>query len=205
MPREIELTIYGIDKGELVERLRQLNATFIGKYDFKTINFQFETKGSIKSLDTSEDDEQYYSTWVRIRTDGSRTTLTLKEQHGTTISKRMEFEVEVSDFLETVKIMMKLLPTKQYVYIESERDEYKLGSVTIDINKRPYLPYSIEIEAESEELVREAYRKLGIKKEPMKSLAVSDSEFYKLFGVDYEQVSQENAKKLSKMLEGIGE
>ena len=46
----------------------------------------------------------------------------------------------------------------------------------------------------------ETYKKLSIRKEPMKSIAVPDEEFYKLFGVDYKMVSKEYKEKLEKML-----
>ena len=200
MPKEIELTVYGIDREEVIKKLEECKAVFVGKYHFKTVNFQLETKGTIKSLEASKEDEKYYTAWVRVRTDGKRTTLTFKEQYGTTILKRNEYEVEVSDFLKTVKIIMKLIPNARYNYTESEREEYKLGEVTIDINKRPYLPYSIEIEGPTQELVMETYKKLDIKKKPMKSIAIPDEEFYKLFGVDYKIVSKEYKEKLEKML-----
>jgi len=200
MPKEIELTVYDIDKEEVIKKLEKCKAIFVGKYHFKTVNFQLETKGIIKSHEANKEDEKYYTAWVRVRTDGKRTTLTFKEQYGTTILKRNEYEAEVSDFLKTVKIIIKLLPNAQYNYTESEREEYKLGKVTIDINKRPYLPYSIEIEGPTQESVMETYKKLGIKKEPMKSIAVPDEEFYKLFGVDYKIVSKEYKEKLEKML-----
>jgi len=200
MPKEIELTVYGIEREKAIKKLEECKAIFVGKYHFKTVNFQLETKGNIKSLEASKEDEQYYTAWLRVRTDGKRTTLTFKEQYGTTILKRSEYEVEVSDFLKTVKIIMKLLPNAQYNYTESEREEYKLGEVTIDINKRPYLLYSIEIEGPTHEVVMETYKKLGIRKEPMKSIAVPDEEFYKLFGVDYKMVSKEYKEKLEKML-----
>jgi len=200
MPKEIELTVYDIDIEKAIKKLEECKAIFVGKYHFKTVNFQLETKGDIKSLEASKEDEKYYTAWLRVRTDGKRTTLTFKEQYGTTILKRSEYEVEVSDFLKTIKIIMKLLPNAQYNYTESKREEYKLGEVTIDINKRPYLPYSIEIEGPTQEVVMETYKKLGIKKEPMKSIAVPDEEFYKLFGVDYKMVSKEYKEKLEKML-----
>lgn len=203
MPKEIELTVYDIDREEILRKLKECGAVFVGKYHFKTVNFQLETVNQIKSLGIDKDDEKYYTAWIRIRTDGTSTTLTLKEQYGSTIMKRNEYEVSVDDFLKTIKIIMKLKPTMQYTYIESEREEYKLGLVVIDINKRQKLPYSIEIEAPSKVLVDETYRKLDIKKEPMKNVAVNDFEFYRLFGVDYSEVSHENAIKLGKMLEEL--
>jgi len=200
MPKEIELSIYDINRDDIIRKLKECNASFVGKYHFKTINFQLKTKGAIKSLGISKEDEMYYTAWIRVRTDGTKTTLTLKEQYSTTILKRSECEVEVSDFLTTVKIIMKLIPNAQYDYSESKRDEYRLGDVIVDINKRPYLPYSVEIEGPTQEQVMKTYKKLDIKKEPMKSIAVPDDEFYKLFGVDYEKVRKEYKEKLEKML-----
>jgi adenylate cyclase class IV len=201
MSKEIELRVYDINRDAIVKKLDRCGAVFVGKYNFKIINFQLKTRGSIKSLKHERDDEKYYTSWIRIRTDGTNTTLTLKEQVGTTITGRTEYEVSVSDFLMVAKIIMKLKPSIRYAYAETEREEYKLGMATIDIDKRRGLPFSMEIEAPSERLVRETYTRLGIKKRPIKGIAVSDYKFYKLLGVDYNSIKREYSYKFKKMLE----
>jgi len=50
MPKEIELTVYDIDREEVIKKLEECKAVFVGKYHFKTVNFQLETKGTINSL-----------------------------------------------------------------------------------------------------------------------------------------------------------
>ena len=203
MTKEIELTVYGVDHDAIITKLNECGATFVGKYYFRAVNFQIIKKNSITSIEPGNSDEQYYTRWARVRTDGIHTTLTLKEQKGTSMTERNEYEVSVNDFLKTVKIIMMLNSSAKYSYIESEREEYKLGKATIDLNKRPHLPYSIEIEAQSLKTINDVYKKLEIKKEPMKSIAVDDREFYALFGIDYREVELEYTTKLKKMLEEL--
>jgi hypothetical protein len=149
-------------------------------------------------------DENYYTSWMRVRTDGKRNTLTLKEQHGTGAGKRNEYEIEVNSFMGAVKILTKVMPSSKFDYIERQREQYvyePLG-IEISIDKWPEIPYKMEIEGKSEDELRKFYDSLKLKKGSIsRNIAVSDEEFYRLFGIDYVKLKAEYKAKIEKMLD----
>jgi hypothetical protein len=73
MAKEIELPVYGVDPEEVRERIIGMGAKLLGKHQFRRFNFQ--VKEPLKSSSN-----EYYTKWIRVRTDGSKSTVTLKEQ-----------------------------------------------------------------------------------------------------------------------------
>lgn len=99
--------------------------------------------------------------FVRIRDEGDKITLTYKQRdaedllHGT-----KEIEVEVSSFDDTVELL-RAAGWPPITYQESRRETWKLGDAEIVLDEWPWIPPYIEVEAPSEELVRETSAKLG--------------------------------------------
>lgn len=201
MGKEIELKIIGIKPSEAKERLNSINAEFKGHFLLQRVTFQGARSGKINDYTKRKHNDKYHTSWVRVRTDGKKTTLTYKEQRGTGITKRSEYEVEVGNFIETVKILRKAMPNASYNYMVTSREIYVLGKITFTIDKWPLLPYQMEIEGPSEKLVRHAYKELGIKGKLAPSLAVSDEEYYKLHGINYKELISKYNSKLEKLLE----
>lgn len=199
MPHEIEINVTNIDLEDAKERLQELGADYVGTYNYKILNIEIENRDNVKS-------EEYYTKWARVRSDGKKTTLTLKEQYGTDINKRLEYEVETSDFITTAKIMLKMLPDAKYSYIEKSRIDYhyKENNLDIVIDKWPKLPYKMEIEGTSEDVIKEFYKRLNLKSGTLTpSIAVSDEEYYKMFNIDYKEMINEYNEKFEKMLEEL--
>ena len=199
MPHEIEINVTNINLEEVKERLQELGADYVGTYNYKILNIEIENRDNVKS-------EEYYTKWARVRSDGKKTTLTLKEQYGTDINKRLEYEVETSDFITTAKIMLKMLPDAKYSYIEKSRIDYhyKENNLDIVIDKWPKLPYKMEIEGTSEDVIKEFYKRLNLKSGTLTpSIAVSDEEYYKMFNIDYKEMINEYNEKFEKMLEEL--
>lgn len=100
--------------------------------------------------------------WVRLRDEGTRTTLTLKQVtdvasiHGTT-----EIETEVGD-LQAMAEILNCVGLREVRYQENYREEWRLGDVTFDLDTWPDLPTFLEIEAPDEHAVREAAEALGL-------------------------------------------
>lgn len=200
IPREIELLIVGINREEVSRKLKALRAKYHGKKNLKRVTFQLARSGAIKDTKSFSKNDSYHTSWIRVRTDGRRATLTLKEQRGTGMSKRKEYETEVGDFASAVRILRMALPGSEYIYAENSRETYTLDNAEITINKWPYLPYTLEIEGSSERLFNSVYKKLGIREKPSPNLAVSDREFYKLYGIDYGKIERMNKQKLDRLL-----
>ena len=137
MAKEIELKIVGIKPNEAKKRLEAVNAVFKGHFVLQRVTFQGAMSGQIKDYDSDNSNEDYHTSWIRVRTDGKKTTLTLKEQQGTGIKKRYEYEIEVSDFTTTVKILTRIMPGSSRSYIVTTRDVYELGDVMVTIDKWP--------------------------------------------------------------------
>lgn len=200
MGSEIELKIVGINPNNAKKRLAAINARFKGSYVLQRVTFQGTRSGRIKDYKSNTANDSYYTSWIRVRTDGKRTTLTLKEQRGTGITKRSEYEVEVSDFATTVKILTKMIPDAYRNYMITTRDVYELGDVTITIDKWPYLPYQLEIEGSTEKKIREVYDRLKISGKIAPSIAISDEEYYKLHNIDYKKLVSDYNARLNRLL-----
>ena len=142
MHTEYEVRILNIDKEEVVEKLNKLNATF--EWDELQRRYVYDF---IPKVDNK---------WIRLRTNGKKTTLTIKEvADNTTASGTKELEVEVSSFDDTNKILNELgyIPRN---YQENNRITYTLDDVEIDIDSWPLIPTYVEIEGKDEESIKDS-------------------------------------------------
>jgi adenylate cyclase class 2 len=104
------------------------------------------------------------NSFIRIRDEGDKTTLAFKRRalpDGlTTIDSTKEIETTVGDFDTTVEIFAEA--GWHYITLqESRRETWKLGEAEVVIDEWPWIKPYIEIEAETEVIVREATAKLG--------------------------------------------
>lgn len=146
MNTEYEVRILNIDKQEIKNKLIQLNATFKWERLQRRYVYDFIPKQEGK--------------WIRLRTNGYKSTLTIKEIVNNQIDGTKELEIEVSDFEETNKILQKLGYYPKG-YQENKRCQYILDDVEIDIDSWPLIPEYVEIEGKSEEEVYNIVKKLG--------------------------------------------
>ena len=99
--------------------------------------------------------------FLRVRDEGHRTTLTYKQFTTLSVDGAKEIEIIVSDFQATVDLLAAAgLPYSSFQ--ESKRETWKLGSTEIVLDMWPWLNPYIEIEGESEKLVREVAASLGL-------------------------------------------
>lgn len=102
------------------------------------------------------------SQWVRLRSEGTRTTLTLKQvTDSTSIHGTTEIETEVGDLKAMAEILTHL-GLREVRYQENFREEWQLGDVAFDFDTWPDLPTFLEIEGPDEVSVREAATRLGL-------------------------------------------
>ncbi|WP_227982042.1 class IV adenylate cyclase [Nocardia spumae] len=100
--------------------------------------------------------------WVRLRDEGARSTLTLKQvTDATTIDGTTEIETTVGDPNAVAEILVHLGLT-EVRYQENYREEWQLGEVVFDIDTWPALPTFLEIEGPDEAAVRRAAESLGL-------------------------------------------
>ncbi len=143
---EIETKIIDINPVEVRKTLKTCGAKFVKKVNFKTRIFnKYEGRNRKKTL--------------RLRSDGSTTTLTLKDWDVNKRKHPFEYETTVADFDTVAKIFTLFIGEPEHA--EKTREIYTLGKAEITIDKYGDLPYYMEIEAPSEKYVEESYKKIG--------------------------------------------
>jgi adenylate cyclase class 2 len=102
--------------------------------------------------------------WIRIRDEGDRATLTFKRKlhkdGQSTIDSTKEIETTVGDFDTTVEIFSEA-GWKYTSYQESKRETWLLDEAEVVIDQWPWINPYVEIEAETEEIVRRVADTLG--------------------------------------------
>ena len=159
MENEYEITVLDIDIKEIEKKLIEIGAVKEGEYFQKRKLYNFH--------------EEYRGRFIRLRTNGTKTTLTIKDKSAKKeIGSVKELEIEVSDFEKTNQIMNML---------GYEHSMYQ-GDVEFDIDTWPMIPTYLEIEGKSKEQVEEMIEKLGVDKKKLSLDKVS--EIYKKYGLD---------------------
>lgn len=148
MDTEIETKVINIDPEKIIAKLRQLDAEETAEKLLQRYVFDMESANS---------------EWIRLRTDGQKTTITYKNKikGNTAVGKTIEIEVEVADFDKTAQILSKM-PFKSIFYQENKTHIFKLNGIEFSIDTWPMLEPYLEIEAESLEKVQEGLRLLGL-------------------------------------------
>jgi adenylate cyclase class 2 len=167
MKSEIECRLLECNVEKTIKLLEENGAKFVGDwlqlrycYDFNPVQ---------------------ENSWIRLRTNGKETTLTIKEITSAKIDGTKESEIVVSDFANTNEILNKLgysARSKQ----ENRRIRYMLDGVEIDIDFWPQIPTYIEFEAQSEQDIINVCKKLKIDYNKLTTLDVSS--IYSYYGLD---------------------
>jgi len=112
----------------------------------------------LKRVIFENDVTQRSRSWLRLRTNGEHTTLTLKRASGDMpdIESIRELEVGVTDFENTQGIIEEL-GLKPVRYQENYREEWRLAGVTYDLDEWPDLAPFLEIEGPDPESVSRSY------------------------------------------------
>ena len=173
---EYEMTILEIDKDLLVKKLESLGAIKVSDSLQRRFVYDFNPK-----LDKK---------WIRLRTNGDKTTLTIKEVFDkNVIGGTNELEIVVDDFDKTNKILNEL-GYKRRNYQENYRTSYKLGNVNFDIDSWPMIPTYVEIEGSSEDEVQSALKLLELDNLKTTTLDVDSiyNEIYNIKVMDIEEL-----------------
>ena len=150
MHTEYEVRILDIDVEDVIKRIENISA--VKEWDALQRRYVYDF---IPKVD---------SKWIRLRTNGEKTTLTIKNLVTSEIDGTQELEIEVDDF-EKTNLILNELGYEAKSYQENRRIQYKLNGVEIDIDYWPNIPTYLEIEGPSEEIVYDTLGKLGFSKE----------------------------------------
>ena len=147
---EYEVRVLEVDVKEIEKKLKEVGAKFCWDHLQKRYVYDFMPKIEGK--------------WIRLRTNGDKTTLTIKNIVSSQIDGTQELEIVVDDFEKTNSILNELgFVAKGYQ--ENRSSQYILDGVEIDIDYWPLIPTYLEIEGKSEEEVYKVLEKLGISRE----------------------------------------
>ena len=130
--------------------------------------------------------------WIRLRSDEQKTTLAVKKAIDKT-GKTYEIETEVSDF-EGMKLVLQHLGYEPRAYQENARISYRLDSVEIELDFWPGIPPYLEIEAQSEQEIKETVAKLGFKMSQTirENTAIIYKKHYDIDIYDYPKLTREH-------------
>lgn len=147
MDIEFEATFAGIDVDKIREKLRDANAT-LTKPETLMRRVVFRPPCHIEGG------------WLRVRDEGNRITMSIKQVLGTEIDQQRETELVIDDFDSGVKFLESIGAEKKS-YQETKRESWELEGAEIEIDTWPGLNPFVEIEAGSEKEVKRIAEALG--------------------------------------------
>lgn len=153
MGKEIEATFINIDIEEIQNKLRSLGL----------INRKPRTLMKRKAFKFESDTQTNKRRWARVRDEGDKITMTIKNIVGNGINDVFENEVVIDSFDEGAE-MIKAFGMVEIAYQETYREEWvdKENSIFITIDEWPHLEAFMEIEGKTEDIVRSYTEKLKI-------------------------------------------
>jgi len=176
MEIEYEATFLNVNKDEIRNRLKKVDAKLIRpEYLQRRIPFDLPKEKYAKG------------TWVRVRDEGDKITLSLKTVDGDKIENQKETCVVVDNFNKTVKLL-ELIGCEKKSYQETKRELWILDDVEITIDEWPFLEPFVEAEGKSEEKVKNVSKKIGF--DYSKALFCAIGKLYEMkYGIPEPQIN----------------
>ena len=135
---------------------------------------QKKVEQSLKSIGARKVSESFFREWIfeypewskdvrrlRVRTDGAVTWLTYKANPTFEVDSTEEIETTVFSSEEIIRIL-KAVGIPMTRYQEKKRIKYRLQDIIFDLDFWPRIPMVVEIEAPTEEKVKEGAAMLGL-------------------------------------------
>ncbi len=149
MKKEVEATYLSIDKESVRKKLKALGFSLkTPEYMMrrKTFDFSHIAPGRNK--------------WGRVRQESDKVTMTVKEVRGSGINDTYEVELVVNDF-DTASAFFEACHIPAKAFQENMREVWKRDGVEVTIDTWPGLNPFVEVEAETEEVVRKISEELS--------------------------------------------
>lgn len=152
MQTEIEAKFLNVSHDEIRERLKALGARLEQPMRLmRRVVIDYPDRRMQSQTDS----------WVRVRDEGNKVTLTFKSTTENQFGGASEIEVEVSDYDKTIAIFLAMgmvIHTDQ----ETRRETWRYKDAEVVLDEWPWLDPFIEIEAPAEHMVIESARELGL-------------------------------------------
>lgn len=177
MEKEFETQILDLDVEEIKNKLRKLGASEEPEV------FQ---RRWIFDIDPCT--QNHTGEWIRLRQAGDKKPIiTYKNKTGKGMSDTSEIEVEVDDFDKTAQIFSKV-PFKGRYYQENKRHKFRYLNMEFVFDTWPKIPPIMEIEAKSEDEVKNGLKVLGL--ESKDSGHIGTIAIYKHYGIDLHSLKE---------------
>lgn len=174
MKTEYEVRVLEVNKKYMIKKLEEMGATKKGEFDQKRYVYDLKPVQNGK--------------WIRLRTNGKKTTLAYKDIVSKTIDGTKEVEFEIDD-INQAKEFMERIGFNYRSFQENKRIQYILDDVEIDFDEWPMIPTYMEIEGSSEEEVNKMIEKLEIDKSKITTLNCND--IYKdIYNIDIKEIKE---------------
>ncbi len=173
---EYEATFPNIDKDDMRSRLVAVDAVLVRpEYTQKRIPFYLPNK------------EDADNSWLRVRDEGDKVTLSLKKHDGKQIENQKELCLGVNSFDDAVELLESIGCLRKS-YQETRRELWVLDGVEITIDEWPFLDPFVEVEGSDENMVRIVSEKLGF--DYSKALFCAVGELYVLkYGIHPDKIN----------------
>lgn len=151
MDTEIEAKWLNINHDEMREVLKANGAELVQPERFMTR----------KVYDYEDHRLEQQGGWVRVRNESDKITLSYKQLNDRTLYGTKEVNVIVDDFDRTCSFL-ESIGLKNYALQETKRESWEIDGTEIELDTWPWIPTFMEIEAKSEEKLKEVAAKLGL-------------------------------------------
>jgi adenylate cyclase class 2 len=175
MEKERELTVLEINLDNFIKCLEELGAEKKG--EFLQRRYVFD----VKPVNPKK--------WIRLRTNGTKSTLTIKEiKDKTAIDGTEELEIIVNNFDKTKEILNEL-GYESRNYQENYRRIYLLNNTEISVDSWPLIPTYAEIEGKTNEDVQNVLELVNTENYKVTTLDV-DSIYREIYGIDIKKIKE---------------
>ena len=176
METELEAIFLDTNADSLRKKLKEIGASLVHP----------EQLMKRKVFDFPDERLEKEGGWVRVRDEGNKITLSYKRLVDRTLHGTKEITVEVSDFEKTCNILI-AAGLQVDAYQETKRERWELDGSEITIDTWPWIPTFVEIEANSEEKLKEIVKKIDL--DWLKAMHGSvETAYQKYFDVTEEEV-----------------
>lgn len=191
MDTELEAKWLDINHDDMRQKLKASGATLVQPERLMTRKvFDFEDRRLDK-----------ISGWVRVRNEGNKVTMSYKQLNDRTLHGTKEITVLVDDFERACSFLVSIGLTP-YSYQETKRESWRIGTAEIELDTWPWIPPFVEIEASSEEALKDAAAKLGL--DYTKALHGSvETAYQAVYNVTEEEIDNWNEIKFSDVPEWL--
>lgn len=183
---EYEATFTNVNKDDIRQKLKTVGAT--------KVKDEFLQRRSVFRLPESN---QIKGGWLRVRDEGDRVTMSLKIIDGETIADQKEIQIVVDSFTQAKELLVSI-GCQEKAFQESRRELWLLDRVEITIDEWPFLEPFVEVEGDSEEIVKTVSEKLGFDYSQAKFCSV-DTLYSEKYGLSVDRINNQTPQILFDM------